>query len=127
MSTNPHQAETNQESAGAAPAGIILTAKAAEQVRTIRERENLGENLLRISIVGGGCSGMSYRMGFIEEAQEHDQVIEQDGVRLVVDPKSYLYLNGTTIDFRDGLDGTGFTFSNPNAQRTCGCGSSFSA
>ncbi|MEM7244533.1 MAG: iron-sulfur cluster insertion protein ErpA [Acidobacteriota bacterium] len=108
---------------------IQLTDKAADQVRSIQDRESLTEHVLRISVTGGGCSGMSYRMGFVENSEtgEHDQLFERNGVSVVVDPKSFLYLNGTTIDFTDGLNGKGFTFNNPNAQKTCGCGSSFSA
>jgi iron-sulfur cluster assembly protein len=105
---------------------VSLTEKAVEQIRSIQERENLGAHVLRVSVVGGGCSGMSYRMGFVESANPTDHVIERDGVKVVVDPKSLLYLTGTTIDFQDGLQGKGFTFGNPNAKRTCGCGSSFS-
>ena len=105
---------------------IDITDKALEQIRAIQERENLATHVLRVSVVGGGCSGMSYRMGFVETANPTDHVIERDGVKVVVDPKSLLYLTGTTIDFQDDLNGKGFTFNNPNAKRTCGCGSSFS-
>ena len=105
---------------------LALTDKAVEQIKAIQQQENLTAHVLRISVVGGGCSGMSYRMGFVESANPGDHVVERDGVKVVVDPKSMLYLAGTTVDFSDGLQGKGFTFGNPNAKRTCGCGSSFS-
>lgn len=105
---------------------VGLTQSAVEQIKSIQERESLGAHVLRVSVVGGGCSGMSYRMGFVEQANPTDHILEKDGVKVVVDPKSLLYLTGTTIDFQDGLQGKGFTFNNPNAKRTCGCGSSFS-
>ena len=107
--------------------GLGMTDKAVEQVREIRDKEGLQEHFLRISVVGGGCSGLSYKMGFVDSKNEHDVLFEKDGVRVIVDPKSSLYLDGTVVDFTDGLNGKGFTFQNPNAMRTCGCGSSFSA
>ena len=105
---------------------LELTEGAIAQIRQIQEKESLAGHVLRVSVVGGGCSGMSYRMGFVEQANANDVMVERDGVKLAVDPKSMLYLKGTTIDFTDGLQGKGFTFTNPNAKRTCGCGSSFS-
>ena len=105
---------------------VRVSEKALEQMRSIRERESLASHVLRVSVVGGGCSGMSYRMGFVESANPNDHVIEEGGVRIVIDPKSLLYLTGSVIDFQDDLNGKGFTFNNPNAKRTCGCGSSFS-
>ena len=105
---------------------LDITDKAIEQIRSIQERESLAAHVLRVSVVGGGCSGMSYRMGFVEETGPNDLIVERNGVKLAVDPKSMLYLQGTTIDFSDGIQGKGFTFNNPNAKRTCGCGSSFS-
>jgi iron-sulfur cluster assembly protein len=106
--------------------GIDITDTAVAQIRSIQERENLASHVLRISVVGGGCSGMTYRMGFIEAPGAQDQVIEKGGVRVCVDPRSAMYLSGTVIDFQDGLNGKGFTFQNPQAKRSCGCGSSFS-
>jgi iron-sulfur cluster assembly protein len=105
---------------------VSLTDQAVEQVRAIQERENIADHVLRVSIAGGGCSGMSYRMGFVAEPTPSDRLVEVGGVRMAIDPKSFLYLKGTVIDFQDGLNGKGFTFTNPNAKRTCGCGSSFS-
>lgn len=127
MSQNQQSVDTTPEAAEAETAGIGVTEKAVEQIRAIRDREGLEAHLLRVSVVGGGCSGLSYKMGFVEDSNEHDIELEKDGVRLVVDPKSALYLEGVVIDFTDGLNGKGFTFNNPNAVRTCGCGSSFSA
>jgi iron-sulfur cluster assembly protein len=118
---------TDRTSTPTDPATTVhLTDKAIEQVRAIQERENLSEHVLRISVVGGGCSGLSYRMGFVDEPGAADRILEKAGVRVAIDAKSFLYLRGTTVDFQDGLGGKGFTFSNPNAKRTCGCGSSFS-
>ncbi len=80
---------------------------------------------LRVSVVGGGCSGLSYKMDFDNEQKPMDQAFEDNGVKVVTDLKSFLYLVNTTLDFSDGLNGKGFFFSNPNASRTCGCGESF--
>ena len=80
---------------------------------------------LRVGVVGGGCSGLSYKLDFDNEQKPMDQVFEDNGVKLVTDLKSFLYLVNTTLDFSDGLNGKGFYFSNPNASRTCGCGESF--
>ena len=103
-----------------------LSEKAARQVRSVQEREGKGETYLRVSVVGGGCSGMSYKMSFDENKGDNDVVIESHGVKLALDPKSILFLKGTQLDFSDGLNGTGFVFNNPNAKTSCGCGSSFS-
>lgn len=81
---------------------------------------------LRVSVVGGGCSGLSYKLDFDNELKPMDQSFEDNGVKLVTDLKSFLYLVNTTLDFSDGLNGKGFFFSNPNASRSCGCGESFS-
>lgn len=80
---------------------------------------------LRVSVVGGGCSGLSYKMDFDNEQKPMDQVFENNGVKVVTDLKSFLYLVNTTLEFSDGLNGKGFYFNNPNASRTCGCGESF--
>src|SRR5438477_49888 len=116
MSTTP---QTTTAAPTATPTKVQITDKALEQIRAIQERENLSAHVLRVSVVGGGCSGMSYRMGFVESANPTDHVVEKDGVRVVVDPKSLLYLQGTVVDFSDGLEKSGFTFTNPNAKRTC--------
>lgn len=105
---------------------IYISDKAKERVLQIREAENLGEDsFVRIGVVGGGCSGLSYKLDFDNELQKNDQIFEDKGIRLVTDIKSFLYLCDTTLDFSDGLNGKGFHFINPNASRTCSCGESF--
>ena len=107
---------------------VDLTPRAAEMVKQIRTKEGFSEaHALRVSVVGGGCSGFSYHLGFDDQSQEGDRVHEFDGVRVVVDPASAQHLAGTQIDFVSSLHGGGFKFSNPKATHTCGCGSSFSA
>jgi iron-sulfur cluster assembly protein len=108
---------------------ITVTAKAITEIKRIMSSDPTATNsALRVQVVGGGCSGMSYKLGFDSQpAGPGDKTFEYEGIRLLVDQKSLLFLSGTELDFSDGLNGTGFTFSNPNAKRTCGCGSSFSA
>ena len=106
---------------------IHVTDKAAEQIKTIMQKEGLLDHGLRVAVIGGGCSGMSYKLAFEKEPVQGDKVYEENGVRIFVDTKSYLVMNGATLDFSDGLNGTGFSFTNPNAKSTCGCGTSFSA
>ncbi len=95
----------------------------------IDELKNQGEVsddfFVRVSVTSGGCSGLSYKLDFDNESQENDQVFEDNGVKVVTDLKSFLYLCNTTLEFSGGLDGKGFYFNNPNAARTCGCGESF--
>jgi iron-sulfur cluster assembly protein len=106
---------------------IKVIEKAARQVRTIMEENQVPENYgLRVGVKGGGCSGLTYTLGFDGEPREGDTVIEENGVKLFVDGKSLFYLMGTVLDFSDGLNGKGFIFNNPNASKTCGCGESFS-
>jgi iron-sulfur cluster assembly protein len=109
---------------------IKLSEKAASELKTLMTKEVESNNMspkavLRLMVVGGGCSGFSYKMGFDEGVNEGDRVEEINGIKVAVDQKSYLYLNGTEVDFHDGLMGRGFVFNNPNASGTCGCGSSF--
>jgi iron-sulfur cluster assembly protein len=93
----------------------------------IMQEEGYDTNyFVRVSVVGGGCSGLSYKLDFDNQLKPADQVFENNGVRVVTDLKSFLYLVNTTLDFSDGLNGKGFQFNNPNASRTCGCGESFS-
>lgn len=108
---------------------INVTEKALREIKRIMENDpSAGSSALRVMVVGGGCSGMSYKLGFDSQPPaDQDKVFEWEGVRILCDPKSYLFLAGTELDFTDGLNGTGFSFKNPNAKRTCGCGSSFSA
>lgn len=107
---------------------IYVSDKAREKVSHLMQEANIGEGndyFLRVSVVGGGCSGLSYKLDFDNESKPMDQVFEDNGVKVVTDLKSFLYLVNTTLDFSDGLNGKGFYFSNPNASRTCGCGESF--
>jgi iron-sulfur cluster assembly protein len=116
------QASADVEFSGPA---VQLTERAADQVRHIREDEDLADDLcLRVAVEGGGCSGLSYKLGFDYESEE-DEVIISQGVKIIVDPKHMMYLKGISVDYPDGLDARGFTFDNPNASETCGCGSSF--
>lgn len=108
---------------------ISITDKAAKEIKRIQTSDESARDAhLRVQVIGGGCSGMSYKLGFDKATPaESDKSFEHDGVKLLVDSKSFLFLDGTTLDFSDGLNGTGFVFNNPNAKRTCGCGNSFSA
>jgi iron-sulfur cluster assembly protein len=107
---------------------IELTERAAKEVKTILESQKLPETTcLRIGIKGGGCSGFAYLLDLVDKPADGDEQMDSHGVKLVCDQKSYLYLNGTTVDFRDEVMGRGFVFNNPNATSTCGCGSSFTA
>jgi iron-sulfur cluster assembly protein len=105
---------------------IKITEKAAKEVKQIQSENNIPDNFgLRVGIKGGGCSGLTYTLGFDAEAKEGDTVINSYNVKLFVDGKSLFYLMGTELDFNDGLNGKGFVFNNPNAVKTCGCGESF--
>lgn len=104
---------------------IQLTARAARQINKIKDDENLDDELyLRVAVEGGGCSGLSYKLGF-DVRTEDDNLYQSHGIEIIVDPKHIIYLNGIEIDYPDGLDARGFTFENPNASEACGCGSSF--
>ena len=87
---------------------------------------NADSDFVRVGVKSGGCSGLSYDLKFDKESNEEDKVFEDNGVKIIVDKKSFLYLVGTTLEYSGGLNGTGFVFNNPNASRTCGCGESFS-
>lgn len=105
---------------------ITVTEEAKKKVAELMAESNLSEDyFVRVGVVGGGCSGLSYNLEFDNEHQEGDQIFESLGVKIVCDMKSFLYLCGTELDFSDGLNGKGFQFINPNASRTCGCGESF--
>lgn len=105
---------------------VELTDKAVQQVKEIFKSESKGPEWgLRLGVVGGGCSGLSYKIDF-DTKNEKDNVLEFDGVKVYIDLKSSIYLKGVVLDFKDGLNGKGFVFVNPNAANTCGCGESFS-
>jgi len=105
---------------------IELTEKAANEIKHILDAEKMSpDTYLRVGVKGGGCSGFSYTLDLTDSKNERDAEFEAHGVKMLCDAKSYLYLNGTTVDFRDEIQGRGFVFNNPNATHSCGCGSSF--
>ncbi|MCB0734964.1 MAG: iron-sulfur cluster assembly accessory protein [Flavobacteriales bacterium] len=105
---------------------ITITPNALNKIDQLKAEEGLnGDYFIRVGVVGGGCSGLSYNLDFDNELREGDQEFESEGAKIVCDMKSFLYLCGTELDFTDGLNGKGFNFINPNATRTCGCGESF--
>jgi iron-sulfur cluster insertion protein len=124
-----HEMHLEEEQTVHAPEGIALalTDVAVEKVKEVMTREGVKDGGLRVSVVGGGCSGFQYNLSLDDGPREDDTVIEQNGVKLFLDPISQQYVYGTVIDYVNGLHGAGFKFVNPNATRTCGCGSSFSA
>lgn len=110
-------------------AAIHLTERAAQKIRTLLEKEGVAPEVggLRVGVQGGGCSGLSYAMRLDTQPRDRDKIFEEHGARIFVDPKSFLYLNGTTLEYEETLMRQGFVFQNPNAARNCGCGSSFTA
>lgn len=110
-------------------AAIRLTERAAQKIRTLLEKEGVSPEVggLRVGVQGGGCSGLSYAMRLDTQPRDRDKIFEEHGARIFVDPKSFLYLNGTTLEYEETLMRQGFVFQNPNAARNCGCGSSFTA
>src|SRR5919205_1795942 len=107
--------------------GITVTEKAIAKIRSAMAKEGISpeQGGLRLGVQGGGCSGLSYNIRFDSQPRERDKVFEFEGVRLFVDPKSFLYLSGMTLDYEETLMRQGFIFNNPHAQKSCGCGSSF--
>jgi iron-sulfur cluster assembly protein len=106
--------------------GVTLTEKAAGEVKKIMTEQNLPEDtVLRVGVQGGGCSGFSYSLNFDTATSERDRVVDAHGVKLAVDKKFDPYLDGTVVDFYEGLEKRGFVFENPNVVKSCGCGSSF--
>ncbi|MFZ1518021.1 MAG: iron-sulfur cluster insertion protein ErpA [Ignavibacteriaceae bacterium] len=106
---------------------ITITDKAVKEIKKIMDENKITSEFgLRIGVKGGGCSGLTYTLGFDPDSRDGDMIIQHDGVKLIVDGKSLFYLNGTELDFSDGLNGKGFIFNNPNATKSCGCGESFS-
>ena len=105
---------------------ILISDKAKQKALALKQDAQLDDTyFLRVSVVGGGCSGLSYKMDFDNETKPMDQIFEDKGMKLVTDLKSFLYLCNTELNFSDGLNGKGFYFDNPNASRSCGCGESF--
>ena len=101
---------------------MIITDSALTKIKSLRE----GDKALRVSVVGGGCSGLSYKLSWEEKPNDNDRVTTVDGVNILVDPKSYLFIQGIELDYVDTLNDSGFKWNNPNAKRVCGCGVSFS-
>ena len=104
--------------------GITLSDAAVAKIRSLVPEEEAEERGLRVKVVGGGCSGLSYKMD-LDQKRDGDRVFERDGARIIVDRKSYMYLNGTELDYVDDLMQSGFNLQNPNVKRSCGCGASF--
>jgi iron-sulfur cluster insertion protein len=123
----PAAADKTAEALNEAPATpVTLTAQAAEKVKQIRVEEKIQDGYaLRLKVLGGGCSGFAYDLYF-DQPQETDQAFESNGIKMLCDQMSLMYLMGTEIDYLESLQGSGFKFSNPNVKSTCGCGSSFS-
>lgn len=107
--------------------GIEVTPKALTRIRSAMAKEDVSPETggLRLGVQGGGCSGLTYNIRFDSKPRERDRVFDYDGVRVFVDPKSFIYLNGMILDYQEGLMQQGFVFRNPNASKTCGCGTSF--
>lgn len=122
MSTTQTPEQATEQSA------VILTPLAAKEIGRIISEQELDPSKvrLRVGVKGGGCSGFSYILDLTETQKDSDEIFEQHGIQIIVDPKSLLYLGGTTVDFKDEIMGRGFVFTNPNANTSCGCGSSFS-
>jgi iron-sulfur cluster assembly protein len=130
QSTPPEQAAPPEGQGSRLPAqGLNVTPKAVAHIRSAMAKEGISpaEGGLRLGVTGGGCSGLSYAIKFDTHARERDRIYEFDGVRVFVDPKSFLYLHGMTLDYEESLMRQGFNFINPNSTRSCGCGSSFSS
>ncbi len=107
--------------------GVTISEKAAEKIKSFAEKDGISGNVgVRVAVKGGGCSGLTYDLQITDKELESDKIVEQHGVKVMVDKKSYIYLVGTELEFSDGLNGKGFVFHNPNATKTCGCGTSFS-
>jgi iron-sulfur cluster assembly accessory protein len=104
---------------------LTVTPEAAAKIKELLQARNIPGYALRVFVAGGGCSGLQYGMAFEEKPQESDTVVEADGIRLIIDPTSVIYIGGSTIDFVDNLMSSGFRIDNPNAVATCGCGQSF--
>jgi iron-sulfur cluster assembly protein len=127
MIAKPAQTQTTQPTFRVSDERLIkVTPSAAKRVTTLLQKQNRPTGVLRVSVVGGGCSGLQYKMDLQDAPANRDILVESSGVRVVVDPKSALYVTGSELDYLDALDG-GFKVKNPNAATTCSCGESFSA
>ena len=107
------------------PLTISISKEAADHVRHFSDVEGKPNTNLRVGVKGGGCSGLTYVLDLVEDGEEDDKVLEEHGLKLFVDRKSYIFLAGTILEYSGGLNGKGFVFNNPNAKTTCGCGTSF--
>ena len=127
-SQNPAVAEPQAATPQAPAQGVHVTANAVKRIRVILAKEGISteEGGLRLGVKGGGCSGLSYAIAFDSHPRERDRIFTFDGVRVFIDPKSFVYLNGMTLDYEETLMRQGFNFINPNSARSCGCGTSFS-
>ena len=108
------------------PLTISISDKAAKKAKEFAQKDHLENFGLRVGVKGGGCSGLTYTLSIDHEPQPNDKVIEENGIKLFIDKKSYVFLAGTILEYGDDLNGRGFAFNNPNAKTTCGCGTSFS-
>lgn len=107
--------------------GVTISELAAKKIRQFATKQGIQENIgVRVAVKGGGCSGLTYDLEITDEERDTDKVVEQHGIKVMIDKKSYIFLVGTELEFSDGLNGKGFVFTNPNAKKTCGCGTSFS-
>ena len=107
--------------------GVSISELAAKKIKYFAEKDGMvGDVGVRVAVKGGGCSGLTYDLDITTEERDTDKVVEQHGIKVMVDKKSYIFLVGTELEFSDGLNGKGFVFVNPNAKKTCGCGTSFS-
>lgn len=129
MAVELHSPVLNPTNTPANGKGVQVTERALAKIRTAMVKENVSpeQGGLRLGVQGGGCSGLSYNIRFDSQPRERDRVYEYDGVRLFVDPKSFIYLHGMVLDYEESLMKQGFNFVNPNSSKSCGCGSSFSA
>jgi iron-sulfur cluster assembly protein len=130
IGSNPVSSDTNvgPQVPAPAPGGLQVTASAVKRIRVILAKEGISpeEGGLRLGVKGGGCSGLSYSVGFDSHPRERDNIFTFEDVRVFIDPKSFVYLQGMTLDYEETLIRQGFNFINPNSARSCGCGTSFS-
>ena len=128
FAAQPQSAAPSPGGTSPAAGGLQVTDRAVKKIRAAMAKEGVSpeEGGLRLGVMGGGCSGLSYSIKFDTRPRERDRIYDFDGVRVFVDPKSFLYLHGMTLDYEETVMRQGFNFINPNSSRSCGCGSSFS-